>query len=91
MATKFSTHIDDYSYFIPPYQGSGVVVTSDNSTDAVRYEDFSITPNVPSILDIPEGQQIRIGDDFIISGKELKTCLNVLRKIVAKEYPEELI
>ena len=39
---------------------------------------------------IPEEGSVRIGD-FVMSGKEFKTCMKMLHKMAMKECPEEFI
>ena len=46
---------------------------------------------VPSTINITEDSQIVMGDDFVISGKEFKLCMKMLRKMAMEEHPEEFI
>lgn len=71
----------------------------------INYEDYGISnnssiknavfsssfPEIKAEYNFPEDCNIRIGNDFSISGKELKNLLKILRKFSIKEYPEEFL
>ena len=50
----------------------------------------TITTHVPN-LQLTDESLIEIGDNFQITGRDLRHCLNVLLKIVEQDYPEELL
>ena len=39
---------------------------------------------------LPENSAIRVGDE-VVSSKELALLIKVMRKIIAEDYPEELL
>lgn len=47
--------------------------------------------NLPPKIQYADDAIIAIGDDFEVTGAELKTCLKLLRKMAMEEHPEEFI
>ncbi len=68
-------------------QGSfNVSGTISNST----INSWSIMDTPPS-LQLQEDTVVKIGNNFIITGKELKACMKFLKEQAIQAYPEEFI
>lgn len=60
-------------------------ISSDNSFDI-------LSANVAqSLWNIDDNALIDLGDGVTMKGKELKTCIKVLRKMAMDHYPEDFI
>ena len=75
------------------YAGTNAIPSVWNHSSISSDDSFyTLNPNMTqSVWNIDDNTIVDLGDGVTIKGKELKTCLKVLRKMAMDHYPEDFI
>jgi hypothetical protein len=73
---------------------SNTITSSVSSEDTLitnYYYGDSVASSIQTGLRLEENSSLSLGDNFVISIKELRACIKAMREIARNQYPEDFI
>lgn len=66
-------------------------VSSDDASNITYYYGDTVASSMQASLHLEENGSLSLGDNFVISIKELRACIKAMREIARNQYPEDFI